>query len=221
MTRGIHNLGRKRSEGYKRRLRAGIERIQAEGKPFGRTRERLIEVGQCEICSRVFKWTQGGAKNVRHQKTGRFCSKRCLVKWLHQHRQKLPDAVTLQTLYEEHGLTTPEIAKRYGLLQPRSVGQALEKIGVKRRRSGPRNSGLCIEGGCDQPVYQIQHKGNGSWYGKRCHEHWLKHRAGLNKRYLQNNPAQREKRNEYMRGYHRKTRNTTQDERTASERVAV
>lgn len=179
MARGVHNLGRKRTEGFKKRVRAGIARAQGEGRPFGAPRRQPIRIGICEECAAKFRWTKGRSKDNPHQTTGRFCSKRCLVRWLHKHRQRLPDAETLRRLYWDEELSLWSIANLYAIESHKSVSAAMEKAGISRREK--RNVGLtqCAVEGCLEPAFKIKHSNNGSMYGKMCEGHRIAHRKQL------------------------------------------
>lgn len=206
MPRGIHNLGRKQSEAQKRRVREGIARAIAEGRPFGSPRKHPIYHSVCEMCATPFRWTVGSAKGMTHQKTGRFCSKRCLVRWLHKYRQLLPHADEIKRLYWDEGLSLWEIARKFGVTDQSAVKKAMQKAGLPRRPKKHIGKTVCVVGGCGKPAHKIQHKGNGAWYGKRCKAHWLEHRASLQKKYVVAKPEQRAKRIEYSRNYYQRTR---------------
>lgn len=207
MPRGVHNLGRKRSEGFKRRVKSGIARTQAEGRPFGRKRERPLQGSVCEVCSKAFLWTRGGNSSIAtHQRTGRFCSKGCLVKWLHKHRQLLPHAEEIKRLYWDDGKSLWEIARMFGVTSHSAVKTAMAKAGVARRPKKNIGKKSCIVEGCVKPTHKILHAGNHSPYGRRCKQHWNEHRAAIQKEYVSKRPDQRARRIAYARAYYKRTR---------------
>lgn len=99
--------------------------------------------------------------------------------WLHRYRQILPAVETIKRLYWDEGLSLWDIARRFGVTDAKTVRQAMEKGGIRRRPKGNFGKKICIAKDCDEPTFKIPHKGNGSDYGRRCEKHWKEHRKGL------------------------------------------
>ncbi len=156
-----------------------------------------------EPCSRIF------LARIRKDGTADHCSRACHLRDLSRQRVKVPhDYDLLYRLYVIENKTTTEIAELFGC-EHHAVGHRLLDVGIRPRKVGISRWTHCCEEGCDKPVHKIQHKGNGSWYGKRCFEHWKKFRAKVNKDYIDKTPAARQHRNAYMKRYHRKSRAKT------------
>lgn len=178
------SFGTKRSEGFKSRVKAGQQAVAAHGKRLGSAHVRMKHVvvaAICETCDKEFLWTAGyqqKALGVKHQKTGRFCSKLCLVRWLHKHRTVLSNIEEIKRLYWDEGMTLWEIAHKYGMKTHKAVSAAMLRGGL-RIRTKDNGKKICIVRGCDKPTFKIIHPNNKSPYGRRCEEHWLEHRQKL------------------------------------------
>lgn len=176
-------LGRRKTAGVGKRVSEGLRRARAEGKPLGQPRIHPIFDSICETCGKDFKWTRGQYDGMSHQTTGRFCSKRCLVKWLHKYRQLLPHADEIKRLYWEEKKSLWEIARRFGVTDQSTVKKAMAKAGIPRRPKKNIGKKVCIVSGCGQRAHKIRHSNNGSPYGRRCYTHWKEHREQLGKSY--------------------------------------
>lgn len=86
----------------------------------------------------------------------------------------------LHSMYWDQGMSSIEMAAHFSV-EHKSVLNIMRKLGVPRRRLGPRNSGKCLK--CGEPVHKIKHAGNGASYGKLCRKHWNEHRAKLAREY--------------------------------------
>ena len=84
-------------------------------------------------------------------------------------RRILPDRDTLYFLYWKRGLSTVDIARRYGVANDTVVQSAMVRDGIPRRRAVRVGRKLCIV--CRQPVVKKFHKKLGRWYGRRCELH--------------------------------------------------
>lgn len=176
-------LGRRRSPGFGKRVSEGLRRAQAKGKALGQPRIHPIFEATCENCHRPFKWTRGQYDGMSHQKTGRFCSKRCLVKWLHKYRQLLPHADQIKRLYWDENKSLWDIARMFGVTDQSTVKKAMEKAGVPRRSKKNIGKKVCAVPGCGKTTFKITHSNNRSPYGRRCERHWLEHRKQLARDY--------------------------------------
>lgn len=176
-------LGRRPSAGVRKRVSEGLHRARARGKPLGQPRIHPIFDSVCENCERPFRWSRGEYPGMAHQTTGRFCGKRCLVKWLHKYRQILPHADEVKRLYWEEGMSLWEIARKFGVTDQATVKKAMAKAGVARRPKKNIGKKVCIVAGCGKSTYKIMHTNNGSPYGRRCLQHWEEHRDQLAKDY--------------------------------------
>jgi hypothetical protein len=191
-------LGKKYSDPRKQRLRDSIARLKAEGRVFGsppdprtRVEKRICELPSCrkEFNFRVRPKTEASR--------GRYCWQKHAVKHLSIERIKiLADFDLLHDLYVVKKMTTPEIGRLFGVGH-QAVRHRLIDVGIRPRKVGISRYTVCIEVGCHLPVYRVQHKTNGSWYGKRCFEHWRAHRKRVCADYAKNN---RPKINEYQQG---------------------
>lgn len=189
-------LGRKYSEPRKQRLRESIARLKAEGRRFGsppdpRTR---VEKRTCQLpsCGKEFEFR---IRPKTDSFRGRYCCQKHAVKHLSIERIKVPaDFDLLHDLYVVKNMTTPEIGKLFGVGH-HAVRHRLIDVGIRPRKVGISRYTTCIEDGCNLPVHRIQHKTNGSWYGRRCYEHFKMHRKRVCAEYNKNN---RPKINEYQ-----------------------
>lgn len=115
------------------------------------------------------------------------------------HGQIVPqDREVLHGMYWDQGMTSIEMAAHFGV-EHKSVLNIMRKLGVPRRRLGPRNLGKCIK--CGEPVHQIKHTGNGASYGKLCRAHWLEHRAKLAREYGKKDRVKAKKKAQLRRWY--------------------
>jgi len=159
---------------------AGIRARQARGLRFGRSPTSIILAAICETCGKDFLWTTGGAREgAKSQTTGRFCSHPCLVKWLHKHRQILPDIEVIKKMYWEDGMSLWEIARKCGAKTHKAVEHAMKKAGIRRRPRRNTGKHVCVVEGCKNPTFKIVHSNNKSPYGRRCEKHWVEHRKAL------------------------------------------
>lgn len=115
------------------------------------------------------------------------CGKSCMVLALHEARWKLPSdeherRALLTRLYWDEGCTSPEIAKRLGMSH-KGILDAMRALDIQRRSIGTRPVAHCIDDDCRLPVWRIQHRTNGSWYGRRCRLHWIIYRMKLEQEY--------------------------------------
>lgn len=114
-----------------------------------------------------------------------FCSQQCVVRFLHEKRRRIPnDPALLRSLYWDAGMTTVEMAALFGVSGPRTVGQAMQRMGVPRRPPGQSPERGCLVAECLAPVHKILHAGNGARYGRRCKQHWDEHRRTLAREYV-------------------------------------
>lgn len=156
-----------------------------------RTLESLIKPPKlhgknCERCGEWFTF-QGNAK--KRKVCGPECA-RAMGRELAQGKSLLPyDFNVLYDLYWNQGLSTNQIAERYGLASTgRARGGAnvhtrLKALGIPTRKKGVRAQlSECVIEGCRAPVYKVLHKQNG-YYGRRCLEHWVAHRQKLSSDY--------------------------------------
>jgi hypothetical protein len=188
MKRVSRNLGKKFSAGRLRRFREAIAAARAEGRPFGapidpRTRfeTRICQLPSCgkEFVFRVRPKTEADR--------GRYCCQRHAIKHVSIQRIQIPaDFDLLYDLYVVKNMTTTEIGKMFSTGHG-AVRHRLLDVGIKPRKVGISRYTICVEDGCDKPVYRIQHKTNGSWYGKRCREHWKGHRKKICADYAKRN----------------------------------
>lgn len=199
-------LGRRRTAGFGKRVSEGMRRAIDAGQKFGQPRIHPIFDAVCETCQKEFKWTRGQYNGLSHQTTGRFCRKRCLVKWLHKYRQLLPHANEIKRLYWDEGLSLWEIARMFGVTDQATVKKAMAKAGIPRRPKKNIGKKVCIVAGCGKTTHKIRHTNNGSPYGRRCKQHWNEHRAAIQKAYVAKRADQRERRVAYSREYYRRTR---------------
>lgn len=172
MSKAISNaLGKRMTVGWRRRQKEGIAARQARGLPIGGHNKGPTFESVCSYpaCKRIFEW-RPERKIGKPYWDRKFCSQSCAAKDLDSKHRKLPDAETLRRLYVDEARTCLEIAQMYGLHDHSSVKDALKKAGIPRRRTGPYNSGVCVEAHCEKPVHKVL-SSNGSLYGRRCLEH--------------------------------------------------
>lgn len=131
----------------------------------------VTRTNNCDNCGSSFSY--------RRKEVQRFCNKGCLVRWLHKYRQILPDGGTLRHFYIDENMSTPAMARLFGVSDPHAVRQALLKAGVKLRRKTVPNK--CKVSGCDRTPQKKVHPINGSVYGTMCAEHRLYHYNRLNR----------------------------------------
>jgi hypothetical protein len=156
------------------RLRAMVERRRTAGEHLGRPRTYTIRNVTCRECGVKFPSKKYPGKRGRV-----VCSRECArARTLTSHSGLPCDFESVYDLYWNQNLTTIEIAERYGI-RHRSVLDRMVKLGVPRRRSGPRILTMCIIAKCDEPPYKLIHSINGSAYGRRCLCHWIAHRKKL------------------------------------------
>jgi len=119
------------------------------------------------------------------RRTGRFCSRTCLTKFFRDRRWAEKTKTTkeeLHHLYVDLGWGTPRIAKKLGI-NYKTVQARLKKCGIplRKRGSGCHALKICIEDGCNKPVFKIKHKLCKDGYGTRCKRHRTLHYAKLNR----------------------------------------
>ncbi|HEX2879873.1 MAG TPA: hypothetical protein VHO25_10115 [Polyangiaceae bacterium] len=181
-------LGKKYSESRKQRLRESMARLKAEGRTFGsppdpRTR---IEKRICQLpsCGKEFDFR---IRPKTEPQRGRYCTQKHAVKHLSIERVKVPaDFDLLHDLYVVKNMTTPEIGELFGVGH-QAVRRRLIDVGIRPRKVGISRYTSCTEDACDKPIYRIQHRTNGSWYGKRCYEHWVAYRKRVMSDYAKRN----------------------------------
>lgn len=162
------------------KMKAGIKRRQAAGLHFGAPIRRVRLTLTCGFCEREFQ-----RRDRDDRPAVEYCSTRCHMAAECEKRRKVPeDRDLLAWLYWERNMTTVEIASLFKT-NHRTVISAMDRLDVPRRRVGKSRHETCLIEGCNQPVFKIQHKGNGSWYGRRCYPHWREHRTAVAKRYWQ------------------------------------
>jgi hypothetical protein len=143
---------------------------------IGRSPSRPFRIGRCLPCQRYFITLKRGRS---------FCSRACMGKSGRCGRpRKLPSGPILLQLYVAEQWSTPEIARCYGVTDPHTVRTALLRFGVTLRRR--TNARRCSVRQCHAPVFKIRHAKNGSWYGRRCEQHWRVHRTMLSRLYRRN-----------------------------------
>lgn len=115
------------------------------------------------------------------------------------HGRVIPrDPDLLRALYWEQAKTLPEIGVMFDVTH-KSVERVFRQLGIPRRRVGTAPARGCIE--CGAAVFKIKHATNGALYGRRCKEHWNKHRALLQKEDCKR-PEVRERRRREMRRWY-------------------
>lgn len=93
------------------------------------------------------------------------------------------DKELLRSLYWDQQHSLPVLGRLFGVTH-KSVERVFRELGIPRRKrhtKGQSRFRKCIK--CGEPVHKIKHAGNGSKYGRLCREHWLEHRANLQKEY--------------------------------------
>lgn len=151
---------------------------------IGRKPTHVMVTSNCEACGAAFDW-----KRYPYSPTRRFCRHDCYMGRGKASRpstgnrpgkpRKLPETVELARLYLEDNLSTPEIARRFGVTDPHTVRTALLRAGVPMRRKTVALH--CTVDGCSEPIHKIKHAGNGAEYGTLCSWHWQQHRRSLSK----------------------------------------
>jgi hypothetical protein len=177
MKKASRQLGRKHSEPRKARYRESLRRRIAEGLVFGHPKDPRthteMRVCQLPTCGKEFQFE---VRPKTESTRGRYCCQKHAVKHVSILRMKVPaDFDLLYDLYVVKNLTTTEIAAMFDTTHC-SVRHRLLDVGILARKVGISRYTICIEEGCDKPIYRILHKTNGSWYGKRCFEHHKQHR---------------------------------------------
>lgn len=158
------NFGKRKPEAVGRKISQGQKRRAAQGLPVGRTRLAVTYRFKCEVCGVDVEDKHGNTRRVAcSQKHGQIIARR--------NSKKLPDDETIVALYLS-GLSGTQISDMYGCKRHHSgVYQSLERMGVKRRRSGPQTVAVCVEKECSDPVYKVWHSQLKGFYGKRCEQH--------------------------------------------------
>lgn len=189
MRKVSRQLGRKWSEPRKKRHRENMARLKAQGVKFGADpdpRTRFEDrVCQYPPCGATFPF------RIRPKtdpvKQGHYCKQNHAIKHVSWMRRKIPaDFDLLYDLYITENMTTTEIGKLFDVHHG-AVRRRLRDVGILPRKVGISRYTICVEKGCDKPIHRIQHKTNGSWYGKRCFEHWKAHRKRVCADYGKNN----------------------------------
>lgn len=165
--------------------------VTADLSDVPRTLESIIKPPKlcgknCTCCGKWFTF-KGNPKKRK------VCSPECartIGRELARSESLLPyDFDVLYDLYWNQGLSTNQIAQRYGMATTdrvrggANVHTRMKALGVPTRKKGVR-AGLaeCVIEGCHVPVYKVLHKQNG-YYGRRCLEHWVAHRQKLASNY--------------------------------------
>lgn len=94
------------------------------------------------------------------------------------HPRRYPSDAELYRLYIIEDLSAHDIVERYGGGDQSGFYKLLRKAGIEVKKG---NHIICIEDGCNEPVYRITHTNNGSKYGKRCREHKKQHYSKLSR----------------------------------------
>lgn len=173
-------LGKKWSEGRKKRQRKAIAAAIAGGQKFGSPRNPLthVETRICQLptCGIEFPFlvrpkTDPGA--------GRYCCQKHAVKHVSILRMKVPDDYDLLfDLYVTKRMSTPEIGAMFDTTHG-AVRHRLKYLGIPTRKVGHSRHVICKVKGCDEPVFKLKHPQNGSMYGTRCEKHYWEHRKFL------------------------------------------
>jgi hypothetical protein len=125
----------------------------------------------CEGCAQPFRVKIYGepARGGRRRKVKRFCSPRCVCKFMWEKKRKVADdAALLRRLYWNDRLTSTEIAELFSATTGAVIHQ-LTRLGIPRRVS--RCAPHCLVGGCTRPRF----RGRGS----RCRQHWIEYREAF------------------------------------------
>lgn len=182
-------LGKKYSEGRRKRFRENIERLKAEGHKFGLSLDprTKFETRICELPSCGKEFTFKITPKTDPIKRGHYCCQKHAIQHVSVQRMQVPaDFDLLYDLYVVKNMTTPEIGTMFGVGH-QAVRHRLLDVGIKARKVGISRYTICVETGCDKPIYRIKHKTNGSWYGKRCFEHFTAHRKRVCADYAKRN----------------------------------
>lgn len=173
-------LGRKRTEGQKRRQREGILRAIADGKPFGckpdpytHCENRTCQLPTCgvEFSFRVRPKTDPSA--------GKYCCQKHSILHVAILRMKVPDDYDLLfDLYVTKRMSTPEIGAMFDTTHG-AVRHRLKYLGILTRKVGHSRHVTCTKQGCIDPVFKLKHPQNGSMYGTKCEKHYWEHRKFL------------------------------------------
>lgn len=166
----------------------GVERLLIPNlSEESQTLERLTSPPKLrgKYCKRCGQWFTFQGNPKKRKVCGPECA-RALGRELAQAQSLLPyDFDVLYDLYWNQGLSTNQIAERYGLTSNgKSKGGAnvhtrMRALGVPTRKKGKRAELVeCIIEGCNAPVYKVLHNKKGL-YGRRCLEHWVAHRQKL------------------------------------------
>ena len=180
MKRVSRNLGKKYSEGRRRRLQMQIARLRAQGRRFGvppdpRTH---VETRTCHLpsCAREFQFKVYAATK---RKAGRYCCQRHATLHTAILRRVIPDSYDLLfDLYHTKGMSTVEIAQMFSA-EHHAVIACMKRLGIPRRKVGHSRKWICAKQGCDVPVFKLKHPQNGSIYGTLCEKHYWEHRKWL------------------------------------------
>jgi hypothetical protein len=143
----------------------------------------------CACCGKWFTFTGNSSKR---KVCGSECG-RALGRQLARSLSLLPyDFNILYDLYWNQGLSTNQIANKYGLANNgrsksgANVYTRMQALGIPTRKKGVHVSrSECVIDGCEAPIHKVLHKQNG-FYGRRCLEHWVAHRHKLAQDYWQN-----------------------------------
>lgn len=180
MKRVGRNLGKKYTEGRRRRLREQIARLRTEGKTFGvppdpRTH---IETRVCGLssCAKQFQFKVYASTDP---KTGRYCCQNHAVLHIAILRMVIPDSYDLLfDLYHTKGMSTVEIARMFNA-EHHAVLTRMRYLGIPRRKVGHSRNWVCAKQGCKRLVFKLKHPQNGSTYGTLCEAHYREHRKWL------------------------------------------
>lgn len=122
-------------------------------------------------------------------KRGHYCEQAHAIKHVSWQRRKVPaDHDLLYDLYVVKNMTTTEIGKMFDV-NHHAVRHRLLDVGLRPRKVGISRYTICIEEGCGKPIHRILHKTNGSWYGRRCFDHWVAHRKKVCLKWNKGNKA--------------------------------
>lgn len=161
--RGIHSRAIKRTEGFKRRVKAGIERRQSQGLPFGAPRKHPDRWFECKNCGKEFRDTTG-------KKTRIACGQECALKLRHKDLVKIRNPEEIRELYLS-GKSTVEIGEIFSVV-PKTIRDTLDKLNCPRRKRGEKIRTGCKVEGCPEPIHLIWHAKNQCHYGTYCKDHY-------------------------------------------------
>ena len=169
-----------RSADFREIIKAGIKARKTSGLPFGRPALFMIEMATCVVCQTQFEYKHYPSKAPRV-----CCGPPCARVCGRESRRKVPnDRELLFDMYWNRNMTTPEIAARFAT-DHSVIKRRMNQLNIPRRKRGVSRHTICIEDNCDRPAFKLLHKKNGSYYGRRCLDHWRKHRIRICTAYYQ------------------------------------